>query len=335
VITELAASSSDVMALQPRQFIGIPIALVGAVFLSLGAQLQHRGVNKVEHNTDHDGSGGLRFKQLTLLLSRPSWVFGSLLLGLAVVLQLTALVFSPLIVVQPLGAVSLVITAMINSRVSGQRLNKRSILAVCLCVGGVGAFVLVAAFAAREVPVTDRELVIILIVLAVVLLLFAAAFLLLRRRMRALWYVVGAGVLYGFVATLAKSVIARIEQQEFDWLTAVCAVALVLAVSLGAYFVQNAYASGPPDLVVAGLTVIDPLVAVTIGIAILDEAAGAGLVQMIAFGVFGAIAIVGVFLLARVHPGMQSPSSSAPTPGPDDSDGDEPMDDRGSIRETS
>ncbi|QDZ16663.1 multidrug DMT transporter permease [Humibacter ginsenosidimutans] len=274
--------------------------------MSIGAQLQHRGVTKVELRTDHDGRGGLQLRQLRLLLARPSWVLGTIMLGLAIVLQLTSLVFSPLIVVQPLGAVSLVITAIINARVSKTRLNKRSILAICLCVGGVGAFVLVAAFAAREVPVTEANLVTILIVLGVVLVVAAVAFAIFRRNLPAIGYVVGAGILYGFVATLAKSVISRIEQQQFDWLTVCCLIALLAAVILGAYFVQNAYASGPPDLVIAGLTVIDPLVAVTIGITILNEAAGAAGWQVAAFVAAGVVAIVGVFLLARVHPGVRT-----------------------------
>jgi drug/metabolite transporter (DMT)-like permease len=306
VITELGAASADFAALQPRQLIGIPIALVGAVVMSIGAQLQHRGVTKVELNTQHDGRGGLQVRQLKLLLARPSWVLGTIMLGLAIALQLTSLVFSPLIVVQPLGAVSLVITSVINARVSGNRLNKRSILAICLCVGGVGAFVVVAAFAAREVPVTEANLVEILVVLGIVLVLAGVAFAIFRHNLPAIGYVVGAGVLYGFVATLAKSVISRIEQQDFDWLTLFCVVALLAAVIVGAYFVQNAYASGPPDLVIAGLTVIDPLVAVTIGITILNEAAGAAAWQVAAFVVTGVIAIVGVFLLARVHPGVRT-----------------------------
>ncbi|MHA7986662.1 DMT family transporter [Rathayibacter sp. CAU 1779] len=311
MITDLAASSTDLVALQPRQFIGIPIALLGAVFMSLGAQLQHRGVTKVERNTDHDGRGGLQFRQLALLLARPSWVLGSLMLGLAIVLQLTSLAFSPLIVVQPLGAVSLVITSIINARVSSTKLNKRTIVAICLCVGGVGAFVLVAAFAAREQPVTEHDLVEILIVLGCVLVVFGTAFFFLRKRLRAIGYVVGAGVLYGFVATLAKSVISRIEQEEFDLLTLFCVIALLAAVILGAYFVQNAYASGPPDLVIAGLTVIDPLVAVAIGITILNEAAGAALWQVVAFVLAGVVAIVGVFLLASAHPGVRSYDDAA------------------------
>jgi hypothetical protein len=35
------------LTLTPHQAIGIPLALLGAVFLSLGAQYLHRGVAKV------------------------------------------------------------------------------------------------------------------------------------------------------------------------------------------------------------------------------------------------------------------------------------------------
>jgi hypothetical protein len=38
---------TEQITLTPYQSIGIPIALVGAVFLSLGAQFQHRGVTRV------------------------------------------------------------------------------------------------------------------------------------------------------------------------------------------------------------------------------------------------------------------------------------------------
>jgi drug/metabolite transporter (DMT)-like permease len=300
-----AAIGLDPLSLDPRQFLGIPLALIGAVFLSIGAQLQHRGVAKVDETTATDASeGGLSFGQLRMLLGRPSWVTGTLMLGAAIVLQLTSLAFAPLIVVQPLGAFALVVTAVVNSRVMKHRLNRLTILAICLCVAGVGAFVVVAAFQAREVPVTERELVTILIILGCVLVLAALMFAVFRKRMRALVYVIGAGILYGFVATLAKVVIARLQQHEFDLLTGVCVVALIAAVALGAYFVQNAYASGPPDLVIAGLTVIDPLVAVTIGIVILNEALQVQPWAIAVWLVTGAFAVAGVFLLARHHPQM-------------------------------
>jgi drug/metabolite transporter (DMT)-like permease len=300
-LTDLAVE----IAIDPRQAIGIPLALIGAVFLSLGAQFQHRGVTKVEASTV-EVTGGLNTGQLLLLLSRPSWVFGTVMLGLAIVFQLTSLAFAPLIVVQPLGAVALVITAVLNARVSRVKINRASVIAITMCVGGVGLFVTVAAFTAVDKPVTDQNLVTILIVLGVVLLAFAAAFVMLRTRFKAIFYIIGAGVLYGFVATLAKVIINRTQNGNFEWLTLVCVAGLLLAAASGAYFVQNAYSSGPPDLVIAGLTVIDPLIAVGIGIIVLGEASQAPAWAAVLFVLAGAVAIWGVFVLAKHHPQSQS-----------------------------
>lgn len=293
---------TELIPLDPTQFIGIPLALIGAVFLSLGAQFQHRGVVKVEAQTVDTLGKGLNGRQLALLLARPSWVLGTLMLGLAILFQLASLYFAPIIVVQPLGALALVITSILNSRINHVELKRKSIIAIVMCVGGVLLFVGVAAFTAVDRPVTTRQLVIILVVLAVVLAVAAVTFALFRRRIRALFYVIMAGVLYGFVATLAKVVLGRLQQGEFEWLTLTCVIALIAATALGAYFVQNAYASGPPDLVIAGLTVVDPMVAVLIGIIVLGEASQAPFWANIVFAVSGAIAVWGVFLLARNHP---------------------------------
>jgi drug/metabolite transporter (DMT)-like permease len=293
---------TDQISLTPFQALGIPIALVGAVFLALGAQFQSRGVAKVEERSGVLATGGLNRRHLFALLSRPSWVVGTLMLGLAIVLQLISLGIAPLIVVQPLGAVALVITAILNARMTKSPLGPRSIRSISLCVGGVGLFVLFAALYAKETPISTVQLVIILVILAVVLVLFGVGFAYLRRRFKAIAYILGAGVLYGFVATLAKVVIVRIRTGDFEFLTVVCVVALVTAAALGAYFVQNAYSSGPPDLVIAGLTVVDPLVAVGIGVIVLGEASEAPLYAVIAFVISAAVAIFGVFQLAKFHP---------------------------------
>lgn len=301
------------ITLTPQQGLGIPVALVGAVFLALGAQFQHRGVNKMEARSVEPARSGLSIHQLLLLLRRPSWVIGSLMLGLAVVFQLISLGLAPIIVVQPLGAIALVITAIVNARISKVRLERASIRAIVLCVGGVGIFVTIAAFTATSGPVSEGQLIAILIILAVVTIAFALFFAYLRSRFKAIVYIIGAGVLYGFVATLAKVVIDRIKTLfiptfhigELEWLTVLCVIALLAAAALGGYFVQSAYSSGPPDLVIAGLTVIDPLVAVTIGVVVLQEAAEAPWYAVVAFAVAGVIAVYGVLQLAKHHPQSQ------------------------------
>ena len=298
---DLTLITDQVPTLTPLQGLGIPVALVGAVFLALGAQFQHRGVGKVEERLGGQVSG-LSVVQLRALFTRPSWLIGTLMLGLAVVLQLISLYLAPLIVVQPLGAVALVITALVNARVTGVKLDRLTIRAIALCVGGVAIFVTIAAFVAREEEITDSQLITVLVILVSVLVVAAILFRILRRRLKALVYIVAAGVLYGFVATLAKVVINRVVTGNFDLLTMTCVVALLAATVLGAYFVQSAYASGPPDLVIAGLTVIDPLVAVAIGIVVLGEASGAPWFAIIAFVVAGVMAIYGVFELSKHHP---------------------------------
>ncbi|MBR22439.1 MAG: DMT family transporter [Microcella pacifica] len=293
---------TEQISLTPFQAIGIPIALVGAVFLSLGAQFQHRGVGKVEAMHGDGTKSGLSLRQVLHLLARPSWVLGSLMLALAVVFQLTALGFAPLIVVQPLGVVALVITAIVNARVSRIQLDRRAIRAIVLCVGGVGVFVTIAAVYAVEQEITQTQLLIVLGVLGLVTAGFGVAFALLRKTATAMFYIVGAGVLYGFVATLAKVVLNRILNGNLDWLTVVAVVALLASAVLGGYFVQTAYSVGSPDLVIAGLTVVDPLVAVLIGVIVLGEASLIPPVAAIAAVVVGVVAIFGVIQLAKHHP---------------------------------
>lgn len=292
----------------PGLLLGIPLALAGAVFMSFGAQYQHRGVEKVERLSGEDGASGLSFEQIRRLLTRPSWLIGTVMLGLAVICQLAALVQAPLIVVQPLGAIALVMTTLLNAHISGHSPTRQSITAITCCVGGIFLFVFFAAIFATEQEITDTELFTILAILLVVIIVLGACWLILRHRMRALFYVIGAGVLYGFVATLAKVVIKRVQAGNFEWITLVCVIALIAAAAVGAYFVQTAYSSGPPDLVIAGLTVVDPLIAVLIGMVILGEAAAAPPWVLVIFGVAGAVAVWGVVGLARYHPQVLSES---------------------------
>ncbi|MFF2773046.1 DMT family transporter, partial [Streptomyces bacillaris] len=113
--------SAGLVSLTPAQALGIPVALVGSVFLAVGAQLQQRGVSKVNERTTTERSLGVA--QVLALARRPSWLIGTLCLGLAIVLQLFSLYLAPLTVVQPLGAVTLVITAVLNARLTKVKLD--------------------------------------------------------------------------------------------------------------------------------------------------------------------------------------------------------------------
>ncbi|MGO1840435.1 MAG: multidrug DMT transporter permease, partial [Candidatus Microbacterium stercoravium] len=114
----------------------------------------------------------------------------------------------------------------------------------------------------------------------------------------------------------------RVQAGNFDFVTIACGIALAAAGLAGAYFVQTAYASGPPDLVIAGLTVVDPIVAVIIGATLLGEAARTPIWTMIIWTIAGGAAAIGVVLLAKRHPQVMSESQehsiARGSAGPDD-----------------
>lgn len=283
------------------RYLAILLAVLAAVALAFGAQFQNNAVGQ-DQAEKKSGRAGVGFRQMIRLIVRPQWISGLGLMAVGMVLQLGALSLAPLIVVQPIGAIALVITSLLNAKVTKTPINRGSIIAVALCTVGIALFVGMASGVAHASVLTDTDVSTILYILLGLLVVFAALFFTSGRSAKPLTFIIGAGVLYGFVATLAKVVIQRIYQMQFDWLTILCLIALIAAVVLGGWFVQNAYASGPPDLVIAGLTVIDPMVAVTIAIAILGEAKAATVPVALGFAISAIMAIAGVVLLSKVHP---------------------------------
>jgi drug/metabolite transporter (DMT)-like permease len=306
-VPEAVHQAVQAISLTPAQALGIPVALIGAVLLAAGAQFQQHGVAKVGRLSQTTSSSGFDIRQFIRLARRPSWLIGSILIVLAIAAQLFSLYLAPLTVVQPLGAVALVITAIINSRVTKTKLNRAAVRAIAFCVGGVALFVTIAAITTTTVPIDNTQLIIVLVILGGVLVIVGVPYIFFRSRLTRIFYVISAGVLFGFVATFAKVLITRIQTiieggfhlVPADSLTFACLLGLIVAGSLGTFWVQTAYATGSPELVVAGLTVIDPIVGVTIGIVVLNEAAGAPLWSVPLFVLAGILAVYGVIQLAR------------------------------------
>lgn len=300
------------------KLLAICLALLSAVALAVGTQLQNGAVD-LQKKAAITGRSHLTFKQLLSIAKNPRWVSGLAVSAFALALQFSALTLAPLILVQPIGAIALVVTSIINARITKNKLNRGSIIAVSMSTLGLGAFVLMAHQVSVEPNIDDSALIDILLMVAALIAIFAFIFFKGSSRFNPLTFIIGAGVLYGFVATLTKVVIKRsFSQGGFnrlitlnfepftDILTFLAILALVTAAFLGGWFVQNAYTSGPPDLVIAGLTVVDPLVAVSIGVVLLNEAMDAPLGIILGFIGSGAVAVTGVYLLSKYHPELLS-----------------------------
>lgn len=295
------------MELSSLPIAGIALAVASALALSIGNLLQARGVRTMEARAAAGGSGS---KAMQLLRNRV-WLVGAVLLGVSIVLQMGSLAFAPLIVVQPIGVSALVFTVLLTAIVLKRAPSARVIRSIVICVLGVAAFVTVAALVSTQTTITDGQLIAVLIVLVAVLVGTAALLIAGRRRRTppVLWVLLG-GVYSAFVATLGKTVILRVQTMlasghlawnAADLLTLFCLIGIGVAGGLSIYFVQRAHADNRPDVVVAGLTVVDPTIAVVLGITILGEAAGAPLWAFFAFVAAGAVAVGGVFALSRAE----------------------------------
>ncbi|UOQ59435.1 multidrug DMT transporter permease [Leucobacter rhizosphaerae] len=284
--------------------VGVLLALLSAAVLSVGNLWQSRGVNAAAERA----SGAASFMQL---LKTPVWVGGTVLFGIAILLQMGSLALAPLIVVQPIGVAALVFTALLTARATGQRPSRAVVRAIVISLIGVTGFVVVAALVSHQKPIGDQQLIEMMMTLVAVLIAAGVVVVFGKGgKLPPLVYVVLGGVFSGFVATLGKTVILRVESMftggHFQFgseslLTLLCVLGIGVASVLSIFFVQYSHTCNPPDVVIAGLTVIDPALAVILGITILQEAAGAPMWSTVAFVVAGVVAVSGVIRLARAE----------------------------------
>lgn len=295
---------------------GVVAAVLGAVLLALGAQFQGRGVRSA--GQAHDSDGTSRVGRVVALVTTGGWLLGSGFLTLAVLLQLVGLLLAPLPVVQPLGVLSLVVTALLSRRLAHARMQRRGIQGIVVCVLGTVVFVVTAAFTTSARPADVPTVVPVLVLLAGVLVALLVVVLVARRHLRPLAFALLGGTCFGFVATLMKIVLDRCSAAVQHGgligpstpFTLLVAAGAAIAGTVGISLVQRAYGGGSTDLVVASLTVVDPLVAVSLGIGLLGQAASAPLWSFPVFVVAEVVAVLGVLLMAR------NPPKSTDTAGP-------------------
>ncbi|MBP7835706.1 MAG: hypothetical protein KAZ95_02765, partial [Rhodoluna sp.] len=161
----LLGSEMDLVAIGPgvdARALAIFLAVLAAVALAFGAQFQNDAVSgtgpKALKKPANKGRGSLSIKQLASLFVKPRWLSGTAFMGLGIVLQLGSLSLAPLIVVQPIGAIALVITSLVNAKITKTPLNRGTILAISLSTLGIAAFVAMASGVANETVLTDDRL---------------------------------------------------------------------------------------------------------------------------------------------------------------------------------
>jgi hypothetical protein len=284
-------------------FLAVVLVALGACGYAAGARLQHGAVNSTI------GDEGFSVRSQLDLVRNTQWLLGLVALGSGALLHACALGMAPLSVVQPIGVLALPITVLLNMRQQGLGIgdfNRTAVLAVVACTGGVTAFVMLAMGSATATPVAPEDEVLATQIVAATVLTLGVFALMSRSKVRCVAYAAGCAVAYGYVSLLVRGVAQDFGDGGLVNLDLAPATGIVAAMLVGGWLLQHAYASGPPDLVVACLTVIDPLVAVGLGIGLLGEADRVPAWVVVGEILCAAIACAGVFALARYHPETRS-----------------------------
>src|SRR5579872_7358857 len=118
--------------------IGIALAAAASTLYSLGIAVQALEARDASH--DHT----LRISLLTHLARRMRWVLGTGMTVIGWPLQILALAYAPLVVVQPALASGLVVLLVAGERLLGERPGRREHLSVAAILAGVAGIAALA-----------------------------------------------------------------------------------------------------------------------------------------------------------------------------------------------
>jgi hypothetical protein len=281
----------------------VGMALLAAVMFAVAAVAQNAAIGAVVRDGRTRTVGGAQFRSLAR--SR-TWVGGVALTAVASIVHAGALVLAPVAVVQPIGVLSVPFAVVLAA--SRTRIRPPAIVwaAVAVCLAAVVGFVVLADIGLGTSP-APRFLDVLLAALGTGALAGGLALWAARRSgwLRCAGFAASGATAFGLVSALMRLIALHLTTGVNDlddvgvWLPA---MGIALALVVGGWAVQQAHAAGAPAVVVGCLTVIDPLVAVGLGIAMLGEGTGTTLATAGGLIAFAMLGLGAALLLARRHP---------------------------------
>lgn len=279
------------------------LALLAAVLFAVGTVAQQRSAADVPDDTAR-GLGLIR-----ALVRRREWWFGVIGDGGGYVAQAAALAFGSLLLVQPLLVTTLLFALPLGARWSGRRLGRAdwlwaAVLAVALAV-----------FVATGEPtdgLSSADLGAWLPTFAVLTALLAAGLVAVSRTRgtaRAVLLAGCAALCYGVAAAMTKGVVGEFDAGLVAVLTSWETYALVVVALAGTLLQQSAFQAGALGASLPTMIVGEPVVAVVIGVTVLEEELRSDGVELVLIGVLGIVMVAATVALAR-----SSARSAPPVP---------------------
>ena len=285
--------------------LAVALAVIGSACNAWAAVLQHHVVDATVSNDVNDGSRRMSPRRILTLLRSPRWWFAISMVVLGAIFHIIGLALAPITLVQPIGVLGLVFALLIASRQRRSWPGGRVWAGAATTVVGIAAFVVVAADQVSHTDTLHRGDI---VWVGLVLLLVATAFGVVGAKgptwLRCLAWAAAASTVFGLASALLRTVTVLVRA-DTPWVSPIMmglGASLAVCYTGGGWLAQQAYASGPPETVMACLTVVDPLVAVCFGIVVLREGVGITTAGGFAMAAAGLVAAAGAVVLARHHP---------------------------------
>ena len=233
-------------------------------------------------------------------IQKPMWWAGMSTAIIAYGLQVVALSFGPLLLVQPFLVMSLMFTLPLSAAYNKRRMSLTEIMwSTLLTAAVVVVLVLGRPIGGEDQPPIQRwipALLIGVVVLSMIYQLGARS----GKRRRALLQGLVTGAIFGYVSVLSKAVADNFTLGGFSGLfTAWELYALILAATVGTWVQQNAFNAGALRTSLPAMKIGEPIVAFTLGYAVLLERFQAVDWEWIGMGVALAVMVLSTVVLSR------------------------------------
>ncbi|MFE6411828.1 DMT family transporter [Streptomyces sp. NPDC057837] len=279
-------------------------ALALSVLLSLVSAVAYAGGAIVQERVAESSPG-----EEYAPLRRPGWWAAVALNGLGGLLHVVALAYGPLSLVQPLGALTIVVALPMAALFVGRRAGATAWRgAIMATVGLAGLLSLVAAAEAQSLTGAERVAVALVTAGAVVVLMIAARAAHRHPAVRSMLLATASGIAFGMSSVFTKTV-------AVDWTGGVSAADLpslavigVLATA-GMLLSQAAYRGAGLTAPLATLTVVNPVVAAAVGITMFGETFRYGTAGTVLALGCGVVAAGGLILLTTERLAQDRPES--------------------------
>ncbi|HEY3505717.1 MAG TPA: DMT family transporter [Actinocatenispora sp.] len=292
----------------PALLIAVPAAVFGALSFGLSSNLQYRANHQVPERSTGDPS------LFADLLGNRLWrmSIGLAILGFA--LQVVALRFGPVMLVQPLLVCSLLFYVLLTPALAGRRPDGMRIVGACLALAGLVSFLTVARPTdSGGKDLTPATILPLGIGLAVLLTVCLVASYSVARRWRSLPLALATGICYGVTAGLVRSLSDRFAdgfpELLYHWqLYAICVLG-----PLGVLLNQNTFQAGKlgsPALAI--ITTVDPLISIGVGLLWLDGTIAVGVGPVLGEIIALAVMAAGIAVLATRAPHLAPETQPVP-----------------------